>query len=139
MNESDVEKILVFLETFIRDNIINQIEKFYRGGWSYASQEIFYSSRDKNILDNSVKITCVEFKHMEHDGENINVEISIKITNPELFLTLLNNSDTAQQISKTIKITLRRTDNPNYQAEAYTYSRETFFDDIGRYIQNAST
>jgi len=137
MNDNDVDRILDFMDTFIKDDIIAKIKMFHRGGWSFSSQKIYYESKNKTILTSSLRITCVEFKHSTQDSENTRIDISLKITNPELFLNSLNSRKT-QELSNQIKITFKKTDDLDYKEEAYTYNRESFFDNIGKYINSAS-
>jgi glutathionyl-hydroquinone reductase len=134
MNDNEVSRILDFMDAFIKDDIIAKVKMFHRGGWSFSSQNIYYESKNKDILNNSIKITCVEFEHSAPDKTKTKVDISLKITNPDLLSDLLNKKIASNEMANIIKITLKRIDEANAQEKAYTYNRESFFDNVGKFI-----
>ncbi|RPJ07037.1 MAG: hypothetical protein EHM28_08555 [Spirochaetaceae bacterium] len=138
MNYNDVARILEFTDKFVKDDIIAKIKMFHRGGWSYSSQKLYYESINKDILINSLKIASVEFEHSTPDSKKSKVDILLKITNPELLSELLNKNSAPKELSNIIKITLKGTDDLNYQEKAFTYNLESFFDNIGKFINTAS-
>jgi hypothetical protein len=134
MDVTEMKRVCEFVDTFIKDDIIKQIDKRKSciDYWYIDSQKI-YTFNTKNILSIFEKITCVEFLHST-DQSKTKVDILIRITNPELLFKILDRDKNLprEEISKLIEITLKRIG--DYKEQQYTYKTDTFIEDIINYI-----